>query len=423
MRSLPTRRIVAALAAGVLLTAMPAAAQVSYRLGGAVAAEFGVAVDGAIPVAAADLTVRLDGDVGAGFFPDAVFVAEAKARYDAAAPEPFGARLGRAYATVYLGPVDLTVGNQVVAWGSADAVNPVDVLNPRDMTDPVADPADQRLPTPLVRATVHGQEGVTVDLVLVPVFVPSTLPGARWQGAAVMPDLPPGVTVVGVLDPVTTVPAFEVANMQFGGRVTLDLEVGGGADASVMAYRGFRHLPTVTAELEPTGVPGQFLLRPRLGYDRVTVLGTDFSVVLGSYVLRGEAAYTFSADPGGTEPAVGNDAFAAVLGAETNLAGGPFVTLQVAYQRTAPDAGKAPDESLTTVLAAKFEQGQRLGLDVAWLHDWLDGGGAVRPRLTYAFADGFTGTAGATVLYGPAGSMYGAWKDNSELRLGLEFAF
>ncbi len=423
MRIIRTRGLVAALAAGVLLTATPALAQVSYRLGGVVAAEFGVAVDGTIPVAAAELTLKLNGEVGSGFFPDAVFVAEASGRYDAAASEPFSARLGRAYATVYLGPVDLTVGNQVVAWGSVDAINPVDVVNPRDMTDPVADPADQRLPTPMVRAVIHGQDGVTVDVVLVPVFVPSTLPGARWQPAAALPQLPPGVVVVGVLEPVHDLPAFEVGNVQFGARATLDLDIGSGADVSIVAYRGFRHLPTASADLVPTATPGQFQLQPRLAYDQVTVLGTDFSVALGAYVLRGEAAYTFSADPDGTDPTKGNDAFAAVLGAETNLAGGPFVTLQVAFERTAADAGGEPDDALTTVLAAQFEQGQRLGLDVAWLHDWLSGGGAVRPQLTYTFADGLTGTAAATVLYGPAGSMYGAWKDNSEFRLGLQFAF
>jgi len=415
--------LLAALVSLALALGTPALAQVSYRLGGSVAAEFGVAVDGSIPVAAADLTLKLDGEVGSGFFPDAVFTAELVSRYDAAAAEPFRVRLGRAYATVYLGALDLSLGNQVVAWGSADAVNPVDAVNPRDLSNPLADPADQRLPTPLVRATWHAPEGVTVDLVLVPVFVPSTLPGARWQAAAAPPALPPGVTIVGVLPPQEATPAFELGNLQYGGRATLDLELGGGADVSVMAYRGFRHLPTASAELVPTPNPGMFQIQPTLAYDRITVLGVDFSAVFGNYVIRGESAYTLGEDSGGTDPSIGNDGFAAVLGVETNVSGGPFITLQGAYQRTAPDAGADPLQSFSSVLAAKFDPDNRIGLDVAWLHEWTDGSGVIRPSFSYTFADGLTGTAAATVLYGPDGSTYGVWKDNTQLSLGVEFSF
>ncbi len=412
-----------ALALGAVLLCATAAAQVSYRLGGLLATEFGVAVDGTIPVAATGLTLKLDGEVGAGLFPDAVFVAELHAGYDAAAAERFEVGLGRAYATVYLGPVDLSVGNQIVAWGSADAVNPVDVVNPRDLSNPVADPADQRRATPLLRATVHAQQGVTVDMVVVPVFVPSTLPGERWQSAAELPTLPPGMAIVGVLAPSETPPAFELGNVQFGVRATLDLDLGSGADVSAVVYRGFRHLPTASAELVPTDTPGAFLVQPRLAYDRITVLGADFSAVFGAYVVRGEAAYTFSEDPDGNDATIGNDTFAAVLGAETKVAGGPFVTLQGAYQRTAADAGDAAHDSFSTVLAATFDPDNRTGLDVAWLHEWTDGSGAVRPTFTYTFADGLTGTASATVLYGKDGSTYGAWRDNTQFRLGLAYAF
>ncbi len=425
----PTRAVLvarawlAALVTGAALLTATAGAQVSYRLGGLLTTEFGVAIDGTIPVAAAGLTLKLDGEIGSGLFPDAVFIAELYAGYDAAAAEPFEVGLGRAYATVYLGPVDLSVGNQVVAWGSTDAVNPVDVVNPRDLSNPVADPADQRRPVPLLRATVHAQEGVSVDLVVVPVFVASTLPGERWQPAAELPTLPPGMAIVGVMAPTESQPAFELGNVQFGVRATLDLDLGSGADVSAVVYRGFRHLPTASAELVPTETPGAFLLQPRLAYDRITVLGGDFSAVFGAYVVRGEAAYTFSDDPDGMDPAIGNDTFAAVLGAETKLAGGPFVTLQGAYQRTAPDAGGEARDSFSTVLAATFDPDNRTGMDVAWLHEWTDGSGAVRPSFTYTFADGLTGTASATVLYGKVGSTYGGWQDNTQFRLGLAYAF
>jgi len=426
-----TRRALPLLLAALLLTA-PALAQVSYELGGELSADFGVAVDGYIPVAAAGLTLELSGEVGSGFFPDATFLAELHAEYDAADPaSPFSARLGRAYATAYLGPIDLSVGNQIVSWGSTDALSPVDVLNPRDLSYPVSDPASQRLAVPMIRAVAHADGGVTVDLVVIPVFVASEMPGPRWQPA---PELPPGVTVVGVADPVVARPALEVNNVQFGVRATLDLNVGGGADVSTMYYRGFRHLPSVTYLATPTQVPGQLLIQPLLSYDPIQVLGLDFSAVVGQFVLRGEAAYTFTGDPatlpGGLPAPVGTDTLAAVLGIETNVPGGPFVSLQAMYQHSAAGPAPAPgappvaaSDTFSTAAVATYEPNNRMGLDMAWLHSWSDGSGALRPSLSYTFTDGLVGTAEAAVFYGAAGSEYGAWRDNSQFRASVAFSF
>lgn len=408
-----------------LALAGAALAQVSFDLGGDVSADFGVAVDGYIPVAAAGLTLRLEGEVGSGFFPDAVFMAEVSAQYDAADRDsPFEVRLGRAYATAYLGPIDLSAGNQIVSWGSADVLSPVDVINPRDLSYPVADPARQKLATPMLRAVAHASGGVTVDVVLVPVFVPSVVPGARWQPAQ---QLPPGVTVVGVADPITARPAVEINNVQFGVRATLDVNVGGGADVSAVYYRGFRHLPSVAFVPLPTEQPGQFVIQPILAYDPIQLLGLDFSAVVGQFVLRGEAAYTFTGQPatlpGGAPAPVGTDTLEAVLGFETNVAGGPFVSVQAVYQHAAAGPVSEAAGRFSTAAVANYEPNNRMGLDFAWLHSWSDGSGALRPGLSYTFADGLVGTAEAAVFYGAAGSEYGAWRDNSQFRASVTFSF
>lgn len=418
-------RILAALLA--LFVAGATLAQVNYDLGGELSADFGVAVDGYIPVAAAGLTLRLSGEVGSGFFPDAIFMAELSAEYDAAdTASPFEVRLGRAYATAYLGPIDLSAGNQIVSWGSADVLSPVDVINPRDLSYPVGDPASKKLATPMLRAVAHAPGDVTVDVVLVPVFVASEIPGARWQPAAQLP-LPPGVTVVGVADPVVARPAVEVANVQFGVRATLDLNVGGGADVSAMYYRGFRHLPSVAYVPVPTEVAGQFVVQPILAYDPIQVLGLDFSAVVGQFVLRGEAAYTFTGEPAtlpdGMPAPVGTDTLEAVLGVETIVPGGPFVSLQGIYQHAAAGATTPASDRFSTAAVATYEPNNRMGLDFAWLHSWSDGSGALRPSLSYTFADGLVGTAEAAVFYGAAGSEYGAWRDNSQFRASVAFSF
>lgn len=69
-------------------------------------------------------------------------------RFDAATIDTYAYRLlnGEQYLGLTLGPVDLTLGRQIVAWGEGDVVSPLDVVNPRDLREPgLADLDDLRL--------------------------------------------------------------------------------------------------------------------------------------------------------------------------------------------------------------------------------------------------------------------------------------
>lgn len=435
------------LAVAALLAALwwpgAALAQVSFDLGGEVAANLGLNVSGELTVAEACAELQGRGEVGSGFFPDATFLVEGGACYDAAAragpqggipadpldllypaPDPFSVWLGEAYATVYLGNSELSLGRQRVAWGSADALAPLDVINPHDLTYPVAQPSDTRLATFMARLRVEAPEGVGLDLVLVPVFEPSRLPGKEWQPDVVMPTFPPEAGVIGFAPVLDDRPVAALANVQFGVRATFDLDLFDGADASITYFRGFAKLPTTWLRLEPVpGAPGSNYVQPVLSYDRIHVIGLDFSSVIGAYAVRGDAAITLTDDHDGTDPAVGNPRFAAVLGVERSLPGGAYLTVQATYEHFWPDAGSAAENDVASILALRMEPDARLTVQGAWLHDYTDGSGLVQPSLDYALADGVSLTAEATVFYGRAGSRYGAWSDNSDLKVGLAYAF
>ncbi len=383
-------------------------------LGGRAEATFGVTVDGTLPVAAAELTLTLQGEVGSGFYPDASFRAAVWAGYDAATGA-YGLELDEAVATVYLGQVELSVGKQRRTWGSVDGVNPVDALNPTDMNFP---PDGRKLAVPMLHADVYAGEA-RLQLALLPVFTPSRLPGGQWQPALATPRLPPGVSLVGVLPPEEHIPAAELGNVQFGARGSLDL---GGFDVSATYFYGFRTQPNVSARLEPTGTPGQVQLRPVLDYDRVHLLGLDFSGAVGDVVLRGEAAYEITADADGTDPTVGNHSLQAVLGGEYLVPNGPRSVVQAIFDHTAGEAGEPANTTLKLMTALMYQPSTRTSLDLGWIQS-LDGSGLLMPGVSYAFADGVTGEAKAYVFYGGDGSEFGGWRDNSQLRVGLVYAF
>jgi len=405
----------------IFLTTGLASAQGGFRLGGEVSTEFAAAVDGEIPAAAACLKLRATGDVGSGFFPDASFEADVYGCYDTAAGTG-EVRLGRAFATLYLGDVDLIVGQHVVFWGSADAFNSVDVINPRDLSNPLAGAAEQKLPVPLLRAVVHTDEDITLDLVLLPVFRPSILPGERWQPEQQLTP-PPGVTIVGQAQPVNNLPEAELSNLQYGARVTFPIDAFSGGDLSLSYFHGIRGTPTVTANLLPTETPGEVRLQPVLDYDTFDLVGVDFSVAVAPTVIRGEAAYTMTRDPDGTDPSIGNHSLSATLGAEYTFPGGVFTSLQGMVDYLAGDDGEAGDLDFSALLASSYQVNSRVSLEGAWLHNLSDGSGLVSPNLSYQFADGVTGNVGALVLYGSEDSGLGAFRSNSQLTVSLAYSF
>ncbi len=60
-----------------------------------------------------------------------------------------------AFVAVSLGPAEITLGSQIVAWGEGDMVSPLDVVNPRDNREPgLADLEDLRMPVLATRVGV-----------------------------------------------------------------------------------------------------------------------------------------------------------------------------------------------------------------------------------------------------------------------------
>ena len=401
--------LVAALAANAF-----ALAQANVTLGGAVSAHFGVAVDGGLPVAAAQLEFDAKGETGSGLFPDASFDASLLARYDAAAGTS-DVRLGDAYATLYLGDLELSVGQQTVSWGTTIGINPVDVVNPRDRSFP---PESDKLSVPMVHASYYAGDIATVEAALVPVFVPSIPPGSAWQPPQPSPG-PAGARIVGRLPTRQVLPAVELGNVQFGVRATVKLDA---LDVSGTYFHGFRSLPTVQATLEPGSQAGTYLLQPVARYDRVDVVGVDASAVVQDVVLRGEAAYTFTADPNGIDPAIGNPSWQAVFGGEYAFPSGPRAIVQGVLDVHEPDAGGDPAARFKTMTMLSYQADARTQIDVGWLQD-LDGSGSLQPKLSYTFADGVVGHADGYVFYGADGTEFGGWRGDTQVRLGLTYSF
>ncbi len=400
-----------------------AQAQVNFDLGGELKTDFGVFFDdGLYSAASSQLDMKLAGEVGSGFFPDATFNAVVRGKYDALSNQStFSVR--EAYATAYIGDFDISVGNQKVFWGSVDAFNPIDQINPRDLSNPFVDPKEQKTPAPMIRVVYNSDFDLKLDAVVVPVWLPSALPAARWRPAAAAMQLPPHVQIVGKNPIIDNRPEAKVENIQYGLRATYNLDLLDGADLSASYFHGIRTTPTASAKLIPTQQLGRFMLQPRLDYDMYDLLGLDFSVALPSTVIRGEFAYTITGDPEGTIPTIQNHSFSAVLGSEYTFAGDIMTIGQIMFDRTAPDKGKDCDYSISSLLTASYDIDNYLNLKAIWIQNFTDGSGALRPQLSYKIADGVSATADVVFLYGSDDSKFGSLSKNSSINLSFDYSF
>ncbi|HWA75881.1 MAG TPA: DUF1302 family protein [Polyangiaceae bacterium] len=199
--------------------------------------------------------------------------AEARFRYgrEGQAQELF-LDLREAYVNLYAGPLDLRLGQQIIVWGRADALNPTNNLTPFDLRvrSPVED--DRRRGNVGARAFLSFAP-VRVEGVWMPLYSPSELPVVLPRYVAMGDTRFPKPTLDNGLEAL---------------RIHLELA---SFEASVSYLYGHAPLPGLTLSDYTVGVDPPEIRVSRTAYDQ-HVIGADFSTAIGeSLGLRGEAAF------------------------------------------------------------------------------------------------------------------------------------
>jgi hypothetical protein len=187
--------------------------------------------------------------------------------------------LKEATLTGRLGALDVTVGKQIYAWGTADAFNPTDNLNPYDYLD-VLDNEKMGVWSASARLTIAQSSLV---FVVVPYFTPSRvpLPRSRWT-----PTAPAGF--VAVVDD-RELPDQDIGATQFAARLRTTVA---GWDLSVSYYDGYDHTPAFRGSTLSVA-PGVVVQRITPVFSRVKVPGFDLSTTFGRFEVHAEGAFRF----------------------------------------------------------------------------------------------------------------------------------
>jgi hypothetical protein len=206
------------------------------------------------------------------------------------------------YVGFYSKYVDFRIGQQRVAWGRADLQSPNDVLNARDLRDPILTETELRhLPTPLLRLDLD-LGAVNVQIVGTPVFVPDAYDvyGTNWS--VIQQDSPSDVkaafaSVWPKVDPSkraqfntlvhdTELPASNWTAPSAGTKIST---VVAGIDLDVYYHYGFDTTPYLSSGMSSfTALLGAPILAT---YVRRHHFGFDAAATAGPFVLRLDAAY------------------------------------------------------------------------------------------------------------------------------------
>ncbi len=218
-----------------------------------------------------------------------VFTTSDLQRREKDAVQPWGLEFREAYIDIYgflNENLDVRIGRQRIAWGTADKFNPTDNLNPDDLED-IFD-FGRHLGSNAIMATYYWGD-YTLYGVFIPVFTPGTMPFGDWATAFTPPlNLPPGMQLASFQDHIR-LPENKVAETSSGG-----IKVAGNwfnYDWSLSYFNGRDDLPLITAvSLTPTATPGFWDANVEMEYPRIQVIGADMAGSIGDVGIWAEGA-------------------------------------------------------------------------------------------------------------------------------------
>jgi hypothetical protein len=210
--------------------------------------------------------------------------------------DPWNLEIRQAYVSAYgliNGKLDLTVGKQIFAWGTADKFNPTNNLNPYDFED-VLDFGRKRGVIAL-KADFYLNSDNYFELALVPQFRPIGMPAGIFSQMlnTEQLQLPENVNFHQSTDSLW-LPAYMFkdnfsAGIRFKGFIA-------GIDYSLSYVYGYDPMPVpvnTTINLSLISSSSQYLLadvHTDLSFYRQHILGADFSTNLAGVGLWGEMA-------------------------------------------------------------------------------------------------------------------------------------
>ena len=204
--------------------------------------------------------------------------------------DPYNLELREAYVELYgflFKNLDIKIGRQRIAWGTADKLNPTDNLNPYDLED-ILDFGRHR-GSDAINMTYYLNNEFSVQAVFVPFFQPVNMPVGIFANAlnpAV--ELPQGMILKGMSDSLLT-PRYNLEESSTAGFKFKGFAAG--FDFSLSYVWGRDGMPIATYNtFTPVDMTGGININSQLEFTRTHIFGADLAGSIGSIGVWAEAA-------------------------------------------------------------------------------------------------------------------------------------
>ncbi len=309
---------------------------------------------------------------------------------------------------------DFKVGKQIVIWGVADGMRITDIISPMDYTEFLArDYDDIRIPVNAFRLK-YVKPSYNLDLIFIPISEFFVLPVDEKN--------PWSITNSFTMPYVTNMdnmPEHTLKNSEFGGRFSFFLS---GIDFSVSALHGWNKNPVFSYDY----LSNNDTLQLTANYERLNMLGMDFSMPVSKFVVRGEIAEYFNElQEINNNKKIKKNATYFLLGVDW-YAGNEWTLMAQYYHKLISNY----DESMTTdqntayatISVSKSLLRSTLKLSAYAYIDVLNKGSFTRFSADYSFTDQIHLMAGYDWFNGDEG-MFSYYQDNSEYWVKAKFCF
>lgn len=183
--------------------------------------------------------------------------------------------------------LDLKVGRQRIAWGTADKFNPTDNLNPNDWEDIIH--FDRRNGSEAVNLQYYFGNGASLQVVYVPFFRPANLPLGKF---ARLFQTQPGLPAELTLEEYTEYMKLPRHNLKSGASAGVRFKSSVGRTDVSLSYTFSRdHIPVATyASVSPVNQAGGVSIHTELLFPRHHIIGADIAGQIGNVGAWAEAA-------------------------------------------------------------------------------------------------------------------------------------
>lgn len=355
---------------------------------------------------------------------------------------PLSLDFQEAYIDLYgflLDNLDIRIGRQRIAWGTADKLNPTDNLNPDDLED-IWD-FGRHLGSNGLKASYYLKD-YTFSFIFIPTSTPAVLPKGDWASALSSPmELPTGLILGNYSDKIISPKNNFKESSITGVKISKNLF---GYDLSLSYVYGRDDLPLVKkVTFTPTTTQGEVDIESELIYPRLHIAGIDMAGAIANVGVWAEAAVFFpekikmttdlSALGLGIQESIALDDkpyVKYVVGADYTFKSGIYINVQYLHGFIHERGNGNLNDYFMFGLEKKFFNDKLKiipitgGIVISDFKDIKNNYALIlTPEITYYPVDNAEISLGARWINGKNTTSFGRVKDKDELYLKLKYSF